>query len=95
MLMLSMFRYVTGFDENLIKIVEVRLDVALYRICYFPTIFPAKQWRAYEGHARQGQTCICNAASALFRRVMDASDTHAQHVQAPVRLLTVLASLPS
>ena len=32
------------FDENFIKIVESRLDVALYRICFFPTIFSAKQW---------------------------------------------------
>ena len=32
------------FDENFIKIVESRLDVALHRICFFPTIFSAKQW---------------------------------------------------
>ncbi len=32
------------FDENFIKIVESRLDVALFRICFFPTIFSAKQW---------------------------------------------------
>ena len=38
-------RYFDGkFDENFIKIVESRLDVALYRICFFPTIFSAKQW---------------------------------------------------
>ena len=37
------------FDENFIKIVESRLDVALYRICFFPTIFSAKQW-IYHGH---------------------------------------------
>ena len=32
------------FDENFIKIVESRLDVALFRICFFPTIFSARQW---------------------------------------------------
>ena len=32
------------FDENFIKIVESRLDVALFRICFFPTILSAKQW---------------------------------------------------
>ena len=32
------------FDENFIKIVESRLDVALYRICFFCNIFSAKQW---------------------------------------------------
>ena len=32
------------FDENFVKIVERRLDVALFRICFFPTIFSAKQW---------------------------------------------------
>lgn len=32
------------FDENFIKIVESRLDTALFRICFFPTIFSAKQW---------------------------------------------------
>lgn len=32
------------FDENLIKILERRLDVALFRICFFPTIFSARQW---------------------------------------------------
>ncbi len=33
-----------NFDENFIKIVESRLDVALVRICFFPTILGAKQW---------------------------------------------------
>nr|QES94799.1 ribosomal protein S4 [Trebouxia lynnae] len=32
------------FDENFIKIVESRLDVALFRIAFFPTIFCARQW---------------------------------------------------
>ena len=32
------------FDENFIKIVESRLDVTLFRICFFPTIFSARQW---------------------------------------------------
>lgn len=32
------------FDENFVKIVESRLDVALFRICFFPTIFGARQW---------------------------------------------------
>lgn len=32
------------FDENFIKIVESRLDVALYRICFFCNIFSARQW---------------------------------------------------
>ena len=32
------------FDENFVKIVERRLDVALFRICFFPTVFSAKQW---------------------------------------------------
>ena len=37
------------FDENFIKIVESRLDVALYRICFFCNIFSAKQW-IHHGH---------------------------------------------
>lgn len=37
------------FDENFIKIIESRLDVALYRICFFPSIFSAKQW-IYHGN---------------------------------------------
>ena len=32
------------FDDNFVKIVERRLDVVLFRICFFPTIFSAKQW---------------------------------------------------
>ncbi len=32
------------FDENFIKIIESRLDVVLFRICFFPTIFSARQW---------------------------------------------------
>ena len=32
------------FDENFIKIAESRLDVTLFRICFFPTIFSARQW---------------------------------------------------
>jgi len=32
------------FDENFVKIVESRLDVALFRICFFPTLFKARQW---------------------------------------------------
>ena len=36
------------FDENLIKILEKRLDVALFRICFFPTIFSAKQWISHK-----------------------------------------------
>ena len=32
------------FDENFIKIVESRLDVALFRLCFFPTLFSARQW---------------------------------------------------
>lgn len=32
------------FDENFIKVVETRLDVALYRICFFCNIFSARQW---------------------------------------------------
>lgn len=36
------------FDENLIKILERRLDVALFRICFFPTIFSAKQWISHK-----------------------------------------------
>ena len=32
------------FDENFVKIVESRLDVALFRICFFPTLFSARQW---------------------------------------------------
>lgn len=32
------------FDENFIKIMESRLDVVLFRICFFPTIFSARQW---------------------------------------------------
>ena len=32
------------FDENFIKVVESRLDVALYRICFFCNIFSARQW---------------------------------------------------
>ena len=31
-------------DENFIKIVESRLDVTLFRICFFPTILSARQW---------------------------------------------------
>lgn len=38
-----------SFDENFIKIVESRLDVALFRICFFPTIFSARQW-IKDGH---------------------------------------------
>ena len=37
-------KYDGKFDENLIKILERRLDVALFRICFFPTVFSAKQW---------------------------------------------------
>ena len=43
-LLLQAKRFDGKFDENFIKIVESRLDVALYRICFFPTIFSAKQW---------------------------------------------------
>ncbi len=32
------------FDENFIKIIESRLDVVLFRICFFPTIFSVRQW---------------------------------------------------
>lgn len=32
------------FDENFIKIIESRLDVALFRICFFQSIFSARQW---------------------------------------------------
>ena len=32
------------FDENFMKILESRLYVALYRICFFCNIFSAKQW---------------------------------------------------
>ena len=37
------------FDENFIKIVESRLDVTLFRVCFFPTIFSARQWVSH-GH---------------------------------------------
>ena len=37
-------KYDGKFDENLIKILERRLDVAFFRICFFPTILSAKQW---------------------------------------------------
>ena len=37
------------FDENFVKIVESRLDVALFRICFFPTFFSARQYVKY-GH---------------------------------------------
>lgn len=37
-------KYNGNFDENLIKILERRLDVALFRVCFFPTIISAKQW---------------------------------------------------
>ena len=36
------------FDENFVKIVERRLDVALFRICFFPTVFSAKQWISHK-----------------------------------------------
>lgn len=32
------------FDENFVKIVESRLDVALFRISFFPTLFKGRQW---------------------------------------------------
>ena len=32
------------FDENFIKIIESRLDVALFRICFFQSISSARQW---------------------------------------------------
>lgn len=41
-------KYDGKFDENLIKILERRLDVALFRICFFPTIFSAKQWISHK-----------------------------------------------
>ena len=31
------------FDENFVKIAESRLDIALFRICFFPTLFSARQ----------------------------------------------------
>ena len=37
------------FDENFMKILESRLDVTLYRICFFCNIFSAKQW-IHHGH---------------------------------------------
>lgn len=37
-------RFDGKFDENFIKIVESRLDIALFRICFFPTVLSAKQW---------------------------------------------------
>ena len=41
-------KYDGKFDENLIKILERRLDVALFRICFFPTVFSAKQWISHK-----------------------------------------------
>ena len=43
-LLLQAKKYDGKWDENLIKILERRLDVILFRICFFPTIFSAKQW---------------------------------------------------
>jgi len=37
-------RFQGKFDENFVKIVESRLDVALFRLCFFPTLFSARQW---------------------------------------------------
>ena len=43
--LINMAKHFDGkFDENFIKIVESRLDVALYRICFFCNIFSARQW---------------------------------------------------
>ena len=36
-------------DENFIKIAESRLDLTLFRICFFPTISSARQW-IHHGH---------------------------------------------
>ena len=46
------------FDENFIKIVESRLDVALFRICFFPTLFSARQWISH-GHILVNN-CVIN-----------------------------------
>ena len=43
-LFLQAKKYSGKFDENFVKIVESRLDVALFRICFFPTLFSARQW---------------------------------------------------
>ena len=45
------------FDENFIKIVESRLDVTLFRICFFPTIFSARQW-VNHGHVLVNNSVI-------------------------------------
>ena len=41
-------KYDGKFDENLIKLLERRLDVALFRICFFPTVLSAKQWISHK-----------------------------------------------
>lgn len=37
-------RFQGKFDENFVKIIESRLDVTLFRLCFFPTLFSARQW---------------------------------------------------
>lgn len=37
-------KYRGKINENLLLLMESRLDVVLYRICFFSTIFTAKQW---------------------------------------------------
>jgi len=67
------------FDENFVKIVESRLDVALFRICFFPTLFKARQW-VNHGHIlvnnsvitlpgyqlKGGYSLLCTLCSLLF-----------------------------
>jgi len=52
------------FDENFTKIIESRLDVVLFRICFFPTIFSARQW-IYHKHILVNNSIVTSAGYQL------------------------------
>lgn len=52
------------FDENFTKIIESRLDVVLFRICFFPTIFSARQW-IYHKHILVNNSIVYSAGYQL------------------------------
>lgn len=56
------------FDENFVKIVESRLDVALFRICFFPTLFSARQW------VNHGHILVNNSVITLPGYILKSGD---------------------
>ena len=67
-------------SQNMLKLLESRLDVVLYRVCFFPSIKIAQQW------IRRGSHAINGRVETVAARMLNPGDviTPTRHLLQPV-----------